>query len=870
MKKKTLLTLVLAFAATMWTGMANAQSLNSGKSVLAGKCADKTVSAKAPLASPAETYGLSIAGTMVNSDNCTDLSVIDGVTGTVSYNPETSTLTLEDAAINSSGYVGISTTTDLNIEVKGTVNVVTTGSFVAIYLGGDTNITGGGTLNTVSPLCGIDIATNLTIDGCTVTADGKWGIAGDIGKSETLTIKNANVKAKGFTGSICDIVSLTLTECVITKPEGAAYDTSLRAVALDGVVVTDEVEITPKDYGLYIAGIRVNSANCADLSVIDVVSGTVSYNPETKTLTLDNATINSSDNTSIYAEEEITIEVKGMVNIMSKVNGIHCEKAAVITGGGRVDIIGKNSCGIKFLESLTIDDCTVNADGKWGIAGNEGTCETLTINNANVSAEGTECSIGEIVALSLTGCEIIQPAGAAFDASLGAVALDGVKVTGYVLISPIRYDLYIAGIRVSSANCADLSVIDGVTGTVSYNPETKTLTLEDATINSADNTSIYAEDEITIKTKGSVGLISSVNAIRCDKAAVITGSGTLHLSADGCGILINTNLTIDGCTVIAEGKWGITGIGGYSETLTINNAEVKVKGIVGSICDIVALNLTKCEITQPQGAVYDASLRAVALDGVKVTDEVVITPNDYGLYIASTKVDSANCADLSVIDGVTGTVSYNPETKTLTLEDATISSDGMCIQSDTTTDLNIEVKGTVDVVTSGSVYVAIYLGGDTNITGGGTLNIVSPLCGIDIVSNLTIDGCTVTADGKWGIAGDLGDRETLTIKNANVKAKGTTGSICDVVSLSLTGCEIIQPAGAAFDASLGAVALDGVVVTDEVVIEPNGAGITSPIADTVLSHKQGIYNLQGMRLDMSYDALPAGIYIIDGKKIIKK
>ena len=660
--------------------MANAQSLNSGKSGLAGKCADKTVSAKAPLASPAETYGLSIAGTMVNSDNYADLSVIDGVTGTVSYNPETSTLTLEDAAINSSGYVGISTTTDLNIEVKGTVNVVTTGSFVAIYLGGDTNITGGGTLNTVSPLCGIDIATNLTIDGCTVTADGKWGIAGDIGKSETLTIKNANVKAKGSTGSICDIVSLTLTECVITKPEGAAYDTSLRAVALDGVVVTDEVEITPKDYGLYIAGIRVNSANCADLSVIDVVSGTVSYNPETKTLTLDNATINSSDNTSIYAEEEITIEVKGMVNIMSKVNGIHCEKAAVITGGGRVDIIGKNSCGIKFHESLTIDDCTVNADGKWGIAGNEGTCETLTINNANVSAEGTECSIGEIVSLSLTGCEIIQPAGAAFDASLGAVALDGVKVTGYVLISPIRYDLYIAGIRVSSANCADLSVIDGVTGTVSY----------------------------------------------------------------------------------------------------------------------------------------------------------------------------------------------NPETKTLTLEDATISSDGMCIQSDTTTDLNIEVKGTVDVVTSGSVYVAIYLGGDTNITGGGTLNIVSPLCGIDIVSNLTIDGCTVTADGKWGIAGDLGDRETLTIKNANVKAKGTTGSICDVVSLSLTGCEIIQPAGAAFDASLGAVALDGVVVTDEVVIEPNGAGITSPIADTVLSHKQGIYNLQGMRLDMSYDALPAGIYIIDGKKIIKK
>ena len=87
MKKKTLLTLVLAFAATMWTGMANAQSLNSGKSGLTGKCADKNASAKAPIQTTAESYDLCIAGEFVNSDNCADLSVIDGVTGKVSYDP---------------------------------------------------------------------------------------------------------------------------------------------------------------------------------------------------------------------------------------------------------------------------------------------------------------------------------------------------------------------------------------------------------------------------------------------------------------------------------------------------------------------------------------------------------------------------------------------------------------------------------------------------------------------------------------------------------------------------------------------------------------------------------------------------------------
>ena len=36
-------------------------------------------------------------------------------------------------------------------------------------------------------------------------------------------------------------------------------------------------------------------------------------------------------------------------------------------------------------------------------------------------------------------------------------------------------DLRIVGVEVNSANCSDLSVIDGVTGEVRYNPTTKTL-----------------------------------------------------------------------------------------------------------------------------------------------------------------------------------------------------------------------------------------------------------------------------------------------------------------------------------------------------------------------------------------------------------
>ena len=47
-------------------------------------------------------------------------------------------------------------------------------------------------------------------------------------------------------------------------------------------------------YELKLAGMRVTSLNCNDLSSIDGVSGTAKFDPESKTLTLDNATISTS------------------------------------------------------------------------------------------------------------------------------------------------------------------------------------------------------------------------------------------------------------------------------------------------------------------------------------------------------------------------------------------------------------------------------------------------------------------------------------------------------------------------------------------------------------------------------------------------
>ena len=75
------------------------------------------------------------------------------------------------------------------------------------------------------------------------------------------------------------------------------------------------------------------------------------------------------------------------------------------------------------------------------------------------------------------------------------ILLDDITIDGKV----INYALNIAGTQVTSANCDDLSVIDGVEGKVSYDHSTKTLTLENATIKTSDKVAISISQAMNIK-----------------------------------------------------------------------------------------------------------------------------------------------------------------------------------------------------------------------------------------------------------------------------------------------------------------------------------------------------------------------------------
>ena len=647
------------------------------------------------------------------------------------------------------------------------------------------------------------------------------------------------------------------------------------------IMMSSAFVMAQENYGFKVAGVYVTSDNYLDLTEINGVSGKVYFDPNTRTLTLDNATIEADGSNAILNQDcdYLVIELIGTntINVTNSA-GIYLQKETSILGtSGSKLTITSNKGAVLFENSpLEINNCWLEVEGKWGIsAGNNVAEEVLKIRNSHVEAKGTSGSICDISGLKLEGSYIYSPSNAAYDADTKSVALNGVTVKEKVVIES-GYGFKIAGKDVTSLNCKDLSVIDGVDGKMSYNPETKTLTMEDVTINTTDLNGIWNKEVkgLKINLVGNNTITSSVACITINKTSTIGGSGTLRLKSSGnCGLFMTSSLTVEGVKLYAEGKYGVAGDDGTSgEILTLRNAYVEATGGAGSIIDVEGLLLDGCSITQPTGAAFDANVHAVALNGKAVTDKVVVEPDSYGIYIADKPVTTLNYKDLTSIYGVSGSASYDPDTKTLTLDNATIernSTDGTGIVNKTVSDFTVKLIGKNTVTAD---LASMVLNQTSTITGDGSLHLTSKrFCGLDMESaSVTIDNTSLFVKGGYGIAGFIGaESEVLTVRNSHVEAEGSgSGSITLISNLILDNCAITQPVGAKFDVDQKAVVLNGEVFKSKVVIEPVNNSIGTITAD-VPARKQGIYNLNGVKLTQQWDDLPAGIYIVDGVKRVK-
>ena len=207
------------------------------------------------------------------------------------------------------------------------------------------------------------------------------------------------------------------------------------------------------NYGLRIGGVEVTSDNFSNITAAGgfsaVKSGTVTYAPGTRTLTLSNALISISGGQSgldftNHSESYNLVVAEGTVNVLT-IDGapaVYTTAPLTITGGGTLVLNSDGHCGFYADYSsvkdytVNITNCTMLVSGHWGIVGgNDAVYGTVNIENSIVSTIGEVGSLTDFKALTLNGVEVYTPSGAQWNETAHAVCDE----SGTVLTSKVTF-----------------------------------------------------------------------------------------------------------------------------------------------------------------------------------------------------------------------------------------------------------------------------------------------------------------------------------------------------------------------------------------------------------------------------------------------
>ena len=226
-------------------------------------------------------------------------------------------------------------------------------------------------------------------------------------------------------------------------------------------------------YGIRIGGVDVTSDNYTNISASggfsDVKSGTVTYDPASNTLTLNNATIEASG-VGIRIRRQITLVLQGSNTLTTYGFGIIVDGMTKdiispnITGPGNLTIHSAERLGIGSpTDGLNITSCTLTVNGGIELPGG------LTIRSSNVYVQGGGLKAGEI---SLSGCKIVHPADA---------ASERIKGTPYYAVTSSSGEIC-TEVCISTGNQCHES-----TGTGPSTPTTFTFSPPEVILNAAGN-----------------------------------------------------------------------------------------------------------------------------------------------------------------------------------------------------------------------------------------------------------------------------------------------------------------------------------------------------------------------------------------------
>lgn len=628
-----------------------------------------------PTSIMAQDYYLKVGGIYVTEENYNNITGPAISSGQVWFLPSERVLVLHDAIINAINEDGIEMNNsykrfmgdDLTIVLEGK-NIINVAQDDNVQYNGilswvTTNIIGDGTLLMNYPIRMYGADLNIS-GGCKVTAK---VVCNDTyyGKGKTLTVSGEETE---IYAPIYGFDNLVLNDGLkILVPEKGYYDSTQRTLTDKYGNDADVAYIAEKDWAasnskLWVEGKQVGGEDGADINNIPIDKGTASYNPYSKTLTLNDAQILMTDYGITNYDPSSTPPFGDLLNIV--VNGaceIWCTNEGImfngglvtISGDGNLTVVSDDQSALKMFDRTIVNiyetNVTFQTVGGPAIKGEQWMkTEIVNVIHSSLQLYSPTYTTDQISGFNLLNCRF-QDAGSlkgelfGFDKTKsGSITYDGEAHRGMAVIKPYdlyRYEIYIGADEVTSDNQDDPTG----DGAFSYDPETSTLTMKKSTDR---DLGFYCEHETTLRVKNNVSLTSG-NGIWAYSGCplTITGPGKLKLTEGGLASSEPLTL-IDADVEVAE--W----VAGDEDNSKLNVIFSRLKaneisGFTGGI------TLAGCCISSPAGAqVKDGAI--VDASGNVITTGVTIelSPVKKGDVNGDGAIDVADIAEIiSVMAG---------------------------------------------------------------------------------------------------------------------------------------------------------------------------------------------------------------------------
>ena len=511
-----------------------------------------------------DNYGIIVAGITINSSNASDvLGDGDGETGSVSFDKNTNTLTLDGATINMQGimdhYAVESSINDLNVKLLG---------YTSITIDKNSDCTN------VFAYTGESNAAQLTLE-TEANSEGSYG------KLYVSGISDKEYITKGYT--------------ITNQLQNSGEQTGWKYTEQSGTYSSVYIMFT-EYYDLWIGGAHITSDNLMP------VSGGTKYIPSTHTLHL--AGYGYSDAISSKMQELI-VEVDGE-NSLSSFSYIGTENGRIV---------------FRTAENSQSTN-TVN----------------LQKDNGGVITGFYQVVIEEPLQLN----------------SPGTISELSTASSAIISNNVVEYSIRIAGIQVNNKNASSGITGEGITGTIKYDNDTHTLTLNNATITpeqEAPGIDYHGSESLIIELIGTNKIISSggCDVIQCSSILDIRPDITLK-NGDGnpCSLELEggSGNIISGFRNIS----GLSNIGGYGNNL------------------VLVYDKDVCYV-QNDG-LYSYGSDGTGAPGNPVSNATIAT--DYHLRIGNVYVTNLNKDNVLSNTSNDGKLSYSPQTNTLSFNGAEI------------------------------------------------------------------------------------------------------------------------------------------------------------------------------------------------------